>query len=96
MNKLGEWSNLASTITHELDNENSLWEESKRDIYLGLYIRAFLKLKDGIEELIPDDDKKIFRKWSEEEPNPLILFLQNSLKDPGKKYLKFFKCIELI
>ncbi|KAJ3415636.1 hypothetical protein HDV05_004512 [Chytridiales sp. JEL 0842] len=95
LNKLGEWDMLAKSVLADLEeNAQVSWDEDKRDPYLSLFIRSFLKLKDGhsfdSDELTP---------WTIGRPNPLFQFIAESQKDVAKRqYLEsyFFKELVLI
>ncbi|KAJ3201400.1 hypothetical protein HDU82_008143, partial [Entophlyctis luteolus] len=55
MNKLGEWSLLASCVVEDLEEQvEAVWDDAKRDPYLSLFLRSHLKLFDG---RITSDDK---------------------------------------
>ncbi|KAJ3289778.1 hypothetical protein HK104_007244 [Borealophlyctis nickersoniae] len=83
LNKLGEWDLLAFSVMHEVDNRTEdLWDEKHVDPDLAFFIRSFLRLREGVH-----DEDGIFSAWSEENPNPLFLFLENALSDPSKRAL---------
>ncbi|KAI8613655.1 hypothetical protein BC830DRAFT_1219655 [Chytriomyces sp. MP71] len=79
MNKLGEWSQLASSICEDIGNDlPKLWNEEKR-LLLPFFITSHLKLRSG---RIRFDGN--FAEWSEEDPNPLFNFLNLAKANPVK------------
>ncbi|KAJ3051099.1 hypothetical protein HK097_007924 [Rhizophlyctis rosea] len=78
---LGEWDSLALTVLHETGNDlDVLWEDDYTDPYLGLFLRAFSKLKNGL-----NDEDGIFTPWSPEYPNPVFALVEEGLSSVDKR-----------
>ncbi|KAJ3391638.1 hypothetical protein HDU84_005588 [Entophlyctis sp. JEL0112] len=80
MNKLGEWSLLASCVVEDLEEQvEAVWDDAKRDPYLSLFLRSHLKLFDG---RITSDGT--FSPWTSSDENPVKAFLDSARKDTRK------------
>ncbi|KAJ3178568.1 hypothetical protein HDU85_005175 [Gaertneriomyces sp. JEL0708] len=78
--RLGKWDDLMDIWMTDFGEDTSMmWESNRRDTLLSLFIRTFLRLRHGYKqgEMVVD--------WTEDEPNPLLSFVDDAMKDPTKR-----------
>ncbi|RKO88629.1 hypothetical protein BDK51DRAFT_31484, partial [Blyttiomyces helicus] len=93
--KLGQWDVLAPWIWSDLENKlDNLWDHSQpKEPQLGLFLRTFLRLKDGVPA---DPEGSILMGWTKDEPNPLFSLVNDpKLSEARRAILESSYPIEL-